>query len=363
MKQDFKVSIIVPVYNVDKYLRKCLDSIVGQTLKDREIIIINDGSTDSSLEIIKEYEAKDTSIKIIDKQNEGYGKTVNKGLDIARGEYIGIVESDDWVEPNMFEKLYNTAKLYNVDIVKSAHYEYNSKNQRMVLSSIPWRNLNKVITPIEESSIFHCGIQVWSYIYRKTFLNRNEIRFLETAGASYQDISFNFKVLSLAKSAYFLKDAFVHYRSDSVSSSINSKDKVFCVCDEFKEISNFLDERPAIKSKIKTICNRYKFGSYRWNYYRLNGKNRDLFAKRMKSEFKRDIENGNFDKSLYTPEDYRKYIYFSNYGNELYSMYYHFAKAIRFIRSIFFHVSVNNNIRRVFVFGIRVYKHKEYLDV
>ena len=97
------VSILVPCYNVEAYLRECLDSIVNQTLTDIEIICINDGSTDGTLGIIKEYAAKDKRIKIIDKENEGYGKSMNRGLDAATGEYVGIVESDYLDEPDMFE--------------------------------------------------------------------------------------------------------------------------------------------------------------------------------------------------------------------------------------------------------------------
>ena len=94
-----KVSILVPCYNVEKYLKQCLDSIVNQTLQDIEIICINDGSTDSTLDIIKQYAKNDDRFVVIDKQNEGYGKSMNRGLDAATGEYIGIVESDDWIEP------------------------------------------------------------------------------------------------------------------------------------------------------------------------------------------------------------------------------------------------------------------------
>ena len=100
-----KVSILIPCYNVEKYIRQCLDSVVNQTLKDIEIICINDGSTDSTLDILRKYENRDNRIKVISKHNSGYGASMNIGLETAKGEYVGIVESDDFVEPNMFEKL------------------------------------------------------------------------------------------------------------------------------------------------------------------------------------------------------------------------------------------------------------------
>ena len=123
-KKQPKVSVVVPCYNVEKYLPQCMDSIINQTLKDIEIICVNDGSTDSTLRILQKYAEKDKRIKIIDKANSGYGASMNKGFSEANGEYLGIVESDDWVEPDMFENLYNLAKSNDVDVVKSNFYFY-----------------------------------------------------------------------------------------------------------------------------------------------------------------------------------------------------------------------------------------------
>ena len=114
-----KVSIIIPTYNVEMYLVECMDSVVNQTLKDIEIICINDGSTDSSLEILKGYAEKDDRIIIVDKENGGYGIGMNIGLDKATGEYIGIVEPDDFVPLNMYEELYNKAVENDLDLVKA----------------------------------------------------------------------------------------------------------------------------------------------------------------------------------------------------------------------------------------------------
>ena len=121
-----KVSVLVPCYNVEKYLPECLGSIVNQTLRDIEIICINDGSTDSTLDIIKSYAEQDKRIVIIDKPNEGYGKSMNRGLDVATGEYIAIVESDDWASPDMLEKLYNTACAHQADMVKAEFVFFDS---------------------------------------------------------------------------------------------------------------------------------------------------------------------------------------------------------------------------------------------
>ena len=114
-----KVSIIIPVYNVEKYLDRCVKSLQNQSLKDIEIILVDDSSADSSSSICDNLSAEDNRIKVIHKVNEGAGKARNAALEIARGEYIGFVDSDDFVESDMFETLYNTAEKHNADLVMS----------------------------------------------------------------------------------------------------------------------------------------------------------------------------------------------------------------------------------------------------
>ena len=121
-----KVSIVVPVYNVEKYLEQCLESIVNQTLKDIEIICVDDGSTDKSGEILDKYAADDARVKVIHKKNSGYGNSMNIGFDAAQGEYIGIIESDDYAELNMFESLYDCAVENRLDVLKSEYFYYYS---------------------------------------------------------------------------------------------------------------------------------------------------------------------------------------------------------------------------------------------
>ena len=124
------ISIVVPVYNVEKYLKRCLDSLVNQTYKNIEIILVNDGSTDSSLEICKGYAKKDSRVKIISKKNEGLGYTRNEGINIAKGIYIAFIDSDDYVDENFYEKLYVSAKKYNSDMVY-ASFKSVDKNNKM----------------------------------------------------------------------------------------------------------------------------------------------------------------------------------------------------------------------------------------
>ena len=154
-----KVSIIVPIYNVEQYLEECMDSIVGQTLEDLEIICVNDGSTDGSLDILKKYAAADDRIIIIDKENEGYGCAMNDGLDRATGDYVGIVEPDDYVDIHMYEDLYHIAEEKNLDIVKADFYRFVCNKNGEVLKfydalSKDGTGYNEVINPKNNDKIF-----------------------------------------------------------------------------------------------------------------------------------------------------------------------------------------------------------------
>ena len=169
-----KVSVIIPVYNTEKYLKKCLDSLICQTLSDIEIICINNGSTDNSYKILKEYENKDKRIKLIDfKENKGASIARNKGIDDAEGEYIGFVDSDDFVDLDFYEKLYNKAIEANADAVKGNIYNCDEIGNNSILTE--FYDMNDKIR--KNSAYFYYGFT--SAIYKKAFLNKFEIRFPE----------------------------------------------------------------------------------------------------------------------------------------------------------------------------------------
>ena len=303
-----KVSIVIPVYNVEKYLRQCLDSVVNQTLRDIEIICVNDGSKDSSPDILREYAEKDNRIKIIDKANSGYGASMNRGFDLATGEYLGIIESDDYAELNMFESLYEVAKRDDLDVVKSGFFFYYSKpEERNVPSPIASPIMcNRIFAPVtdfkspmEQAEFFNIKPTIWSAIYRKDFIRSNNIRFNETPGASYQDSSFNFKVWCCAKRVRLVEDCFLHYRQDNESSSINSPGKVYCIRDEYEEMERFLKERPIIQAKIEGIRCRIKYDSYIWNYERLSSDLAYEFIHFASMDFKRDMTKGYLEKKYF----------------------------------------------------------------
>lgn len=274
-----KVSVIIPVYNVEKYLRECLDSVVNQTLKDIEIICINDGSTDGSLKILEEYAKSDERIKIIDKPNSGYGASMNLGLEAAISEYIGIVESDDFVEFYMFEKLYKTACANNLDLVRCRYYEYTTAENSNNLIENKWVPKNEIYCPLQEQAPFWQAPAIWCNLVKKELIEKNRIRFLETPGASYQDTSFAFKLYASSKRFMMIEDSLLHYRVDNINSSVNSTDKAFFVNKEYAEIVDF-SFRQNLYPKVRKLIPKIKYGCYKWNYNRLSNRLKLIFILR-----------------------------------------------------------------------------------
>ena len=266
-----KVSVIIPVYNVEKYLRECLESVVKQTLEDIEIICVNDGSTDHSPEILDEYAEQDKRIRVVHKNNAGYGHTMNVGLDHAQGEYIGIVESDDYASLDMFEQLYFAAKNNDAEIVRSNYITFTSEAENdpaicSVFDDIPY---GKIINPKDYFDLFKVRPCIWTGIYKRSFLLENKIRFHETPGASFQDLSFSLCTYAMAERVYIIEDAFLHYRVDNANSSVKSKAKIFCVCEEYEFLDVFLESKPTLQKKLEYLIPALKSENYRWNYERL----------------------------------------------------------------------------------------------
>lgn len=303
------ISVIVPVYNVELYLEECLDSLIAQTYRNMEFICINDGSTDSSLAILREYEKRDDRIRMLDKPNEGYGMTMNRGLQMAESEWIGIVESDDFVKDTMFEKLYGAAAGSDLDLVKCNFYKYKVKEGKNIDYSkeYPKELFGRDICPLEHPEIFDAHNSVWAGLYRRSFLEENHIRFSETPGASYQDISFNFKVLSSVRKMKLIEDALLYYRTDNLQSSVYNPHKIFCMSDEIHAIETYIRKQPKERQKkLWPICMQKKFYDYTWNYLRLAPEFQYAFFKLMAEEFAADDKAGKFEEIRWRTKEHRK---------------------------------------------------------
>ncbi|MCM1154124.1 MAG: glycosyltransferase [Ruminococcus flavefaciens] len=240
-----KVSVIVPVYNVEQYLRQCLDSIVIQTMRDIEIICVDDGSTDSSGAILDQYAEMDERIRVLHKDNAGYGAAMNAGIALAAGEYIGIVESDDKVASKMYAVLYKTAKENNLDFVKSdAYYWFDKlKYQRRVHENALNAFYGQILGENERNLFFDFFMNIWTGIYKKEFLHQNSIVFNESPGASYQDNGFWMQTCFYAQRAMWLDEVFYYYRQDNPDASVKSTYKMLAMIKEYEYLERIIKLR------------------------------------------------------------------------------------------------------------------------
>ena len=312
-----KISIIVPIYNVNKYLRQCLNSIVNQTLKNIEIICINDGSTDNSLEIIMEY-IQDNRIIIINKSNSGYGNSMNQGIEFASGKYIGIVESDDYVDINMFGILYNFTENGNIDMVRSDYFTYFNEHEiNPVKFNIIKPIYNKTFNPIEFPNIFLININIWAEIYKKDLIIKNKIKFLSTPGASYQDTSFFFKTLFKSKKIFYLNKPFYYYRQTNINSSVKVKNlnKILFIIKEYQEIEKYCHKDLKSFNKIKTYFYTKKIRSLLWNLIRVDKKKE--FIKLIYQEIYEILKDNNYLDNLFNKYEKIFLNFLLEYGYEI----------------------------------------------
>ncbi len=258
------LSVIIPVYNVEDYLNECLDSVINQTLEDIEIICIDDGSTDNSPNILKEYQKKDSRIKIITKENGGQATARNLGIKEAQGEYIAFVDSDDFIEPTMFEKLYTKAKDNNLDIAMCKIATYD--NQTKEIKDNVWyymlgvfRDFEKDIFNHKDTKEFTCHIAVTPYnkIYKTTLLKENNILFPE--GLIFEDEKFFYDTYLRAKRVSIVDEFLYYYRINRKGSTVDTiKDNDFSdiipisklIRETFKETDNYEDYKILLSNRF-----------------------------------------------------------------------------------------------------------------
>lgn len=247
-----KVSVIVPVYGVEKYLREAIDSVLNQTLTDLEIILIDDGGKDNCPQIIDEYAQNDSRIIAIHKQNGGYGQTCNFGLSKATGEYIAILEPDDYIDSKMYEELYKIAQEYNSDIVKSCFYDNLQCSRVERIKKVKWNDYipeDRSFTIKEYPYFLYYHPSIWTCIYKKEFLDKHNIRFVEAPGAGWTDNPFQVQTMCLAQRINYTSEAYYYWRRLNYFDSDDLKDYTI----PFKrtdEIHKWLEENNINDEKI-----------------------------------------------------------------------------------------------------------------
>ena len=249
-----KVSVIVPFYNVEGYIEKCLETLVNQTLEDIEIILVNDGSKDRSIEIVNKFlEAYPEKLVYLEKENGGLSDARNYAIPYAKGEYIAFLDSDDYVEKDMYQKMYELAKKENSDMVECDFYwEYPDKLKKDV----------GVIYNGKKEMLENVRVVAWNKLIRREILEKTEVKFPK--GYRYEDVEFTYKLVPFIEKVSFLKKPCVHYiqREDSISNSQNERTKeIFDVLDHVIDYYKEKGIYETYQEEIEYIYVRYAFCS------------------------------------------------------------------------------------------------------
>lgn len=328
-----KISVLMPIYNVERYIREALLSVADQTLRDIEILCINDGSTDDSRAIAAEFCKLDARFRLIDKPNSGYGASMNRGLAEAQGDYVAFLEPDDIYEPTALETLYKAAQVSDADVTKANYWFYWSKPQpkdkliqvvkpawfedaaqieHLAVGSLAIGSNNgdtsdtitcMVADPYELPGIFFMIPSIWSALYKRSYLAEHSIRFLETPGASFQDLSFTFKVFVYTHKVCLVDAPILHYRQDNESSSVNDPKKAYCVIEELAEIDAVVEtlENTNADSYLSQIAYRIAYDNYLWNYQRLAPDVRKAFIQQGSDDLRARQADGYYNPDFFEP--------------------------------------------------------------
>ena len=303
--EKIKVSVVIPVYNVEKYIRECLDSLVNQTLKDIEFICIDDGSFDNSVRIIEEYAKNDSRFVVLKQENQGPGQARNRGIENARGEFIAFVDPDDKLELGALEALYLLAKKQNVQVVQfnftefgeftkdklnsfykkyKKAYNYDIKKNKM----FSWKDISC------ENLLVNIDFRVWNRFYSTKFIRDYGLSFAPTKCG--EDQLFVIKMLFNASKIYFLNKSLYWYRLRP-GSIVNSKSKLnFAVFTNLKMVESFFEEKGFLP-ELKSILCQYKIYRLIWHYNQFSRKDIPEFLEKTK-EYLSENEYEMFKKTL-----------------------------------------------------------------
>ena len=291
---NIKVSIIMPIKNTVNYIKECMESLIHQTLKEIEILCIDAQSTDGTREILQEYAEKDSRVHLYDDTKGSTGYANNYGMQNAKGEYLAIVEPDDFVALDMYEKLYQAAKENDADVVRADYKVFfgNGSQREYIDKAIASADdYGKIHCPEKEQWLFQNDMSTWAGIMLRELYEQGEVCHNETPGAAYQDNGFWFLTMAHAKRLYYLPASGYRYRMDNPDSSIHNRGKLFAICDEYAFIRTKL-EQGGIFEKFEKVYIWAKFIRYLSSYYRLDDTLKSEFARRFALEMQEHYEKG-----------------------------------------------------------------------
>lgn len=291
------VSVVIPTYNAEPFLREALDSVISQTYTQLEIICVNDGSKDNSLEIIREYEAKDSRIKVIDQPNGGYGKAMNVGMGIATGKYMAIFEPDDYLPPHAYKSLVDLAEENNLDIAKGGicrFYETrHGRKKEYDHNVIPC----VIMKPSEDLRAFNMSMFTPTCLYNLDFLRKHNIRYNETPGAAYQDAGMHKLSFAYAERLMCTREIVYCYRIDNPNSSTAAGSisrQPYAHRKEYDYIISRLQETPEVWEKVKGVVMAAKIRGFFWIYNSVSPYEKKEFVESFREEL-RDYPSETFE--------------------------------------------------------------------
>ena len=292
------VSVILPIYNAEPYLEEALDSVVNQTHPNIEIICVNDGSTDSSLEIIRRYAERDQRIIIDDGPNGGYGSAMNRGLCRAVGGFIAILEPDDVFRLDMIEKLLPIARRDDLDFIRANFYRFTTKDDgshvyKEIAICHNGKNLyNRVLNPQDDLELFNVRMQNWTGLTKRSFIEEHHIRFHESPGARFQDNSFWFQTYCWATRVEYVDEPFYCHRDDNPNSSTNRSDLTFAMLDEWKWMQEYLSRYPEKETKLARVFQHRKYYNCYFAFTKLADELQEPYVMRWSAESCDSYEKG-----------------------------------------------------------------------
>ena len=243
-----KISVIIPVYNEEKHLSKCLDSVISQTLEDIEIICIDDGSNDASQDILKKYEESDMRIKVITQRHQGLPSARNTGLATAKGEYIGFVDSDDWIEPNTYEYAYQKMKQYDVDMVCWGANVITEDDYVISPDYLDYQKIHLTgIRPYDAYAYMNSTVNIWNKLFKSSIIMDNNIRFLDNY--IFEDNDFLAKYVLFCKNVFYSDQYLYNHlkHQNSITGDIaNRKNQHLIYIDLYISTYDFYKEHDAV---------------------------------------------------------------------------------------------------------------------
>ncbi len=291
-----KVSVIMPVYNTESYISKCMESVLNQSLKDIEIICVDDGSTDSSGQILDNYAKEDDRVKVVHQKNQGQGIARNNAIQLAQGEYTVFADPDDWLEDGALEKIYNFMTLKKADVIHFNYIGYDEETKNLKYNDLKYDFKKAFNYDLSENGFYICknlgkrclsdvGLVIWNKAYSTKYIKENNIHFAPNKHA--EDHLFALMSLLNTEKVYFLDEYLYVYRTISGSAVNKLSDENFCIFDNVKLLKDFLTEKK-LYDELEESYKLYAIDVLAWHFNSVCTESREEYNLKVKELLNKD---------------------------------------------------------------------------